>query len=221
MLNVSLTFYCFLKLFYIGITILLSFILHQLKILQLRFNSDCVCFFFRRYVQPFPYLRLFLWENYSFSTSFLSERWAIRCYSYSCFFSWPNGTCSKCCVAKSEVDSVIMAFLLPFLQGITTYEYVVAMRTQSEPPGPSVDGGDHQSLPSSPTGSAVTAMSGRSSVGMGLQYKGAWCTPPRIFMDHQVTTILHSIPNFDSSWCTLPRHCWFLVKKRICCLFVF
>lgn len=63
------------------------------------------------------------------------------------------------------------------------------MRSQSEPPGPSVDGGDQQSLPSSPASSAVTAMSGRSSVGVGLQYKGAWCTPPKIFMDHQVTTI--------------------------------
>ncbi|KAL2895230.1 Protein S-acyltransferase 21 [Bienertia sinuspersici] len=70
-------------------------------------------------------------------------------------------------------------------KGITTYEYVVAMRTQSEPPGPSLGGGDHQSLPSSPTSSQVTAASGRSSVGMGLQYKGNWCTPPRIFMDQQ------------------------------------
>lgn len=76
------------------------------------------------------------------------------------------------------------------LQGITTYEYVVAMRTQSEPPGPSVDGGEQQSMPSSPTSSAVTAMSGRSSLGMSLQYKGAWCTPPRIFMDHQVLPTL-------------------------------
>jgi palmitoyltransferase len=79
---------------------------------------------------------------------------------------------------------VIFFFLL--LQGITTYEYVVAMRTQSEPPGLSVDGGEQQSLPSSPTSSAVTAVSGRSSIGMSLQFKGAWCTPPRIFMDHQV-----------------------------------
>lgn len=70
-------------------------------------------------------------------------------------------------------------------KGITTYEYVVAMRTQSEPPGQSIEGGEQQSLPSSPTSSAITAVSGRSSVGMGLQIKGAWCTPPRIFMDHQ------------------------------------
>lgn len=79
-------------------------------------------------------------------------------------------------------------------KGITTYEYVVAMRAQSEPPGQSVDGGDHQSLPSSPTSSAVTAISGRSSLGMGLQYKGAWCTPPRIFMDHPDEIIPHLEP---------------------------
>lgn len=95
-------------------------------------------------------------------------------FTYLCFFSSPH-----------NYDVIPFS---PFLQGITTYEYVVAMRTQSEPPG-SGDGGDQQSSPSSPASSAVTAMSGRSSVGMGLQYKGAWCTPPRIFMDHQVTVI--------------------------------
>ncbi|CAK7345996.1 unnamed protein product [Dovyalis caffra] len=79
-------------------------------------------------------------------------------------------------------------------KGITTYEYVVAMRSQSEPPGPSVDGGEQQSLPSSPTSSAVTAVSGRSSIGMSLQYKGAWCTPPRIFMDNQDEIIPHLEP---------------------------
>jgi palmitoyltransferase len=78
------------------------------------------------------------------------------------------------------------------LQGITTYEYVLAMRTQSEPPGPSVDGGEQQSLPTSPTSSAVTTVSGRSSIGMSLQYKGSWCTPPRIFMDHQVPHLSES-----------------------------
>ncbi|CAL1355282.1 unnamed protein product [Linum trigynum] len=51
------------------------------------------------------------------------------------------------------------------------------MRTQSEPPGSSVDGGgEQQSLPSSPASSA---------------YKGAWCTPPRIFMDNPDEIIPH------------------------------
>ena len=57
------------------------------------------------------------------------------------------------------------------------------MRSQSEPPGISVEG-DPKSIPSSPRGSTATGLSGGSS--LGLQYNGAWCTPPRIFVDHQV-----------------------------------
>ncbi|KAF9618735.1 hypothetical protein IFM89_002430 [Coptis chinensis] len=103
------------------------------------------------------------------------------------------------CTALSFLATVPLGELFFFhiiliRKGITTYEYVVAMRTQSEPPGPSVDGGEQQSLPSSPTGSAVTAISGRSSLGLGLQYKGAWCTPPRIFVDHQDEIIPHLGP---------------------------
>lgn len=68
-------------------------------------------------------------------------------------------------------------------KGITTYEYVVAMRAMSEAPaGASVD----EELPNilySPSGSATTGFSGGSS--LGLQYKGAWCTPPRVFVDYQ------------------------------------
>ncbi|KAJ4825258.1 hypothetical protein Tsubulata_038542 [Turnera subulata] len=103
------------------------------------------------------------------------------------------------CTAVSLLATVPLGELFFFhviliRKGITTFEYVVAMRTQSEPPGPSVDGGDQQSLPSSPASSAVTGLSGRSSVGMGLQYKGAWCTPPRIFMDHPDEIIPHLEP---------------------------
>ncbi|XP_062153437.1 probable protein S-acyltransferase 19 [Alnus glutinosa] len=68
-------------------------------------------------------------------------------------------------------------------KGITTYEFVVAMRAMSEAhAGASVD----EELPNiiySPSGSATTALSGGSS--LGLQYKGAWCTPPRVFVDYQ------------------------------------
>lgn len=51
------------------------------------------------------------------------------------------------------------------------------------PAGASVD----EELPNilySPSGSATTGFSGGSS--LGLQYKGAWCTPPRVFVDYQV-----------------------------------
>lgn len=70
-------------------------------------------------------------------------------------------------------------------QGITTYEYVVAMRAMSEAPaGASID----EEMPNmlySPSGSATTGFSGGSS--LGLPYKGAWCTPPRVFVDYQVS----------------------------------
>ncbi|XP_059461031.1 probable protein S-acyltransferase 19 isoform X3 [Corylus avellana] len=111
----------------------------------------------------------------------------------------PFATVVALCTAVSFLATVPLGELFFFhmiliRKGITTYEYVVAMRTQSEPPGPSLDGGDQQSLASSPTSSAVTAISGKSSLGMGLQYKGAWCTPPRIFMDHQDEIIPHLEP---------------------------
>lgn len=60
----------------------------------------------------------------------------------------------------------------------------MAMRAMSEAPaGASVDE-EVPNLLYSPTGSTTTGLSGGSSV--GLQYKGAWCTPPRIFVDYQV-----------------------------------
>jgi hypothetical protein len=61
------------------------------------------------------------------------------------------------------------------------------MRAMSEAPaGASID----EELPNilySPSGSATTGLSGGSS--LGLQYKGAWCTPPRVFVDYQVFSI--------------------------------
>ncbi|TYJ34748.1 hypothetical protein E1A91_A05G190800v1 [Gossypium mustelinum] len=111
----------------------------------------------------------------------------------------PFATVVAICTAVSFLAFVPLGELFFFhiiliRKGITTYEYVVAMRTQSEPPGQSADGGDQQSMPSSPTSSAVTATSGRSSLGKRLQYKGAWCTPPRIFMEHQDEIVPHLDP---------------------------
>ncbi|OAY71981.1 protein S-acyltransferase 21 [Ananas comosus] len=107
----------------------------------------------------------------------------------------PFATIVVLCTALSLLASVPLGELFFFhmiliRKGITTYEYVVAMRTQSEPPGPSVNE-DQQSLPSSPMSSAPTAISGSS---LGLQYRGAWCTPPRIFMDQLDEIIPHLDP---------------------------
>lgn len=81
-------------------------------------------------------------------------------------------------------------------KGITTYEYVVAMRAMSEAPGgaPMDEIADIQY---SPTGSGTTGISGGSS--LGLQYKGAWCTPPRVFVDNQDEIVPHLEPGMVPS----------------------
>lgn len=63
-------------------------------------------------------------------------------------------------------------------QGITTYDYVVAMRAMSEAAPEDEEGAN---IIYSPSNSATTGFSIGSS--LGLHHKGAWCTPPRIFID--------------------------------------
>ncbi|CAN6240638.1 unnamed protein product [Urochloa humidicola] len=82
-------------------------------------------------------------------------------------------------LASVPLGELFFFHMILIRKGITTYEYVVAMRAQSEPPGASVND-DQQSLASSPMSSAPTAFSGSS---FARHYKGAWCTPPRIFID--------------------------------------
>lgn len=57
------------------------------------------------------------------------------------------------------------------------------MRAMSEAPPASGDEEEPNPL-YSPTNSATTGLSIGSS--LNLQYKGVWCTPPRIFVDQQV-----------------------------------
>lgn len=63
------------------------------------------------------------------------------------------------------------------------------MRAMSEAPaGVSVADEELQNVLYSPS-SATTGLSGGSST-LGLQYKGAWCTPPRVFVDYQVYILI-------------------------------
>lgn len=99
-----------------------------------------------------------------------------------------------------RIIKVLLASALPFppfYQGITTYEYVVAMRAMSEAAPPSADE-EAPNAPYSPTNSATTGISLGSS--LSIQYKGVWCTPPRVFVDQQVHTLqVHTsyIKNFS------------------------
>ncbi|GMH14988.1 hypothetical protein Nepgr_016829 [Nepenthes gracilis] len=92
------------------------------------------------------------------------------------------------CAAVSMLACVPLGELFFFhmiliRKGITTYEYVVAMRAMSEgPPAGQVDE-QLNTLGYSPSGSATTRWSGGSS--LGQQYMAAWCTPPRVFVDYQ------------------------------------
>ncbi|KAK3012041.1 hypothetical protein RJ639_010705 [Escallonia herrerae] len=68
-------------------------------------------------------------------------------------------------------------------KGITTYEYVVAMRDMGDEHFEERVEEALANIRYSPTGSATTGYSGGSS--LGLQYKGGWCTPPGVFVDYQ------------------------------------
>ncbi|KAJ0974509.1 hypothetical protein J5N97_016474 [Dioscorea zingiberensis] len=111
------------------------------------------------------------------------------------FSQAPFATIVALCTTLSLLASVPLGELFFFhilliRKGITTYEYVVAMRTQSEPPGPSINL-EQQSLPSSPNSSAATGISESS---LGLQYRGAWCTPPRVFVGQLDEIVPHLDP---------------------------
>lgn len=99
------------------------------------------------------------------------------------------------CTLVSLLASIPLAELFFFhlilmRKGITTYEYVMAMRVQSELQG--VPDGEEQSVPTSPTSSSATGLSGSSS--LGLHHRAAWCTPPRVFVENQDEVVPHLAP---------------------------
>jgi len=83
-------------------------------------------------------------------------------------------------VACVPLGELFFFHMILIRKGITTYEYVVAMRAMSEVPQEEEDQ-EEVNIVYSPTNSATTGFSGASS--LGLHYKGSWCTPPRIFVD--------------------------------------
>ncbi|KAM0925220.1 hypothetical protein ACQ4PT_004330 [Festuca glaucescens] len=85
-----------------------------------------------------------------------------------------------CLVACLPLGELFFFHMLLIRKGITTYEYVVAMRAMSEVPQDEEED-ERVNIIYSPTNSATTGFSAGSS--LGLHYKGAWCTPPRIFVD--------------------------------------
>ncbi|KAF8753110.1 hypothetical protein HU200_011764 [Digitaria exilis] len=83
-------------------------------------------------------------------------------------------------VACVPLGELFFFHMILIRKGITTYEYVVAMRDMSEAPQEEEDQ-EEVNIVYSPTNSATTGFSRASS--LSLHYKGSWCTPPRIFVD--------------------------------------
>lgn len=114
----------------------------------------------------------------------------------------PFATVVAVCTAVSMLACIPLGELFFFhmiliRKGITTYEYVVAMRAMSETAAPQYLDEELPNILFSPTGSATTGMSGGSS--LGLPYKGAWCTPPRVFVDYQDEVVPHLEPGMVPS----------------------
>ncbi|CAO2207560.1 unnamed protein product [Urochloa humidicola] len=98
-------------------------------------------------------------------------------------------------VACVPLGELFFFHMILIRKGITTYEYVVAMRAMSEASQEEEDQ-EEVNIVYSPTNSATTGFSGASS--LGLHYKGSWCTPPRIFVD-QDEVIPHLEPGMVPS----------------------
>lgn len=64
------------------------------------------------------------------------------------------------------------------LQGISTYDYIIALREQEQ------QGVGGQQSPQLSHASSLTRISSGSS--FNTFQRGAWCTPPRLFLEDQV-----------------------------------
>ncbi|TVU04574.1 hypothetical protein EJB05_47690 [Eragrostis curvula] len=82
-------------------------------------------------------------------------------------------------IACIPLGELFFFHMILIRKGMTTYEYVVAMRAMSEAPQEEEEEGVN--IVYSPTNSATTGFSGGSS--LRIHHKGPWCTPPRIFVD--------------------------------------
>ncbi|KAL5218403.1 hypothetical protein ABZP36_019087 [Zizania latifolia] len=93
------------------------------------------------------------------------------------------------CTALAMIATVPLAQLLCFhilliKKGISTYDYIIALREQEEDQQEEVAG--HQS-PQMSIISSVTGFSTASS--FGPLHRGSWCTPPRLFLEDQFDVI--------------------------------
>ncbi|ERN06512.1 probable protein S-acyltransferase 22 [Amborella trichopoda] len=85
-------------------------------------------------------------------------------------------------IATLPLVQLFFFHVLLIKKGISTYDYIVALREQEQQ---CVEPG--QSPQMSPAASSLTGMSSASS--FGNFHSGAWCTPPRLFVEDQFDVI--------------------------------
>ncbi|KAK3157390.1 hypothetical protein QOZ80_2AG0121110 [Eleusine coracana subsp. coracana] len=81
-------------------------------------------------------------------------------------------------LATIPVSQLLCFHILLIKKGISTYDYIIALREQEEQP----EVAEHQS-PEMSIISSVTGFSTASSI--GPLHRGSWCTPPRLFLEDQ------------------------------------
>lgn len=80
---------------------------------------------------------------------------------------------------KVKLSDKGLVFVCMWMQGISTYDYVIALREQEREQAT----GDQES----PQMSRVSSMAGLSTTSPFIAFhRGAWCTPPRSFLEEQV-----------------------------------
>ncbi|XP_042460243.1 probable protein S-acyltransferase 22 [Zingiber officinale] len=86
-------------------------------------------------------------------------------------------------VATLPVAQLFFFHILLIKKGISTYDYIIALREQDQEQEQLAVGGQQ-----SPQMSQVSSFTGLSSTSSFNQFhRGAWCTPPRLFLEDQGT----------------------------------
>ncbi|XP_042441322.1 probable protein S-acyltransferase 22 [Zingiber officinale] len=84
-------------------------------------------------------------------------------------------------VATLPVAQLFFFHILLIKKGISTYDYIIALREQDQEQEQLAVGGQQ-----SPQMSQVSSFTGLSSTSSFNQFhRGAWCTPPRLFLEDQ------------------------------------
>ncbi|XP_042432695.1 probable protein S-acyltransferase 22 [Zingiber officinale] len=100
-------------------------------------------------------------------------------------------------VATLPVAQLFFFHILLIKKGISTYDYIIALREQDQEQEQLAVGGQQ-----SPQMSQVSSFTGLSSTSSFNQFhRGAWCTPPRLFLEDQVS-YFHYLESYCE--CNLP-----------------